>query len=43
VLIRKLSKPRMGRIDLNALEFAPAITAQWRDPDLSERLTGRTA
>jgi 6-pyruvoyltetrahydropterin/6-carboxytetrahydropterin synthase len=30
--------PRMGRIDLDAIEFAPAITAQWRDPDLFERL-----
>jgi 6-pyruvoyltetrahydropterin/6-carboxytetrahydropterin synthase len=30
--------PRMGRIDLDAIEFAPAITAKWRDPDLFERL-----
>jgi 6-pyruvoyltetrahydropterin/6-carboxytetrahydropterin synthase len=30
--------PRMGRIDLDAIEFAPAITAQWRDPDLFGRL-----
>ncbi len=30
--------PRMGRIDLAAIEFAPAVIAQWRDPDLFERL-----
>lgn len=35
--------PRMGRIDLDAIEFAPAITAQWRDPDLFEHLKGQTA
>ena len=30
--------PRMGLIDLDAIEFAPAIVAQWRDPGLFERL-----
>jgi len=35
--------PRMGLIDLDAIEFAPAITAQWRNPDLFERLKGKTA
>lgn len=30
--------PLMGRIDLDAIEFSPAITRQWRDPDLFERL-----
>ncbi len=30
--------PRMGLIDLDAIEFAPAILAQWRDPGLFERL-----
>ncbi|PRF75596.1 6-carboxytetrahydropterin synthase QueD [Burkholderia multivorans] len=30
--------PRMGRIDLHAIEFAPAVVAQWRDPRLFERL-----
>lgn len=30
--------PRMGLIDLHAIEFAPAITATWRDPELFERI-----
>ncbi|WP_232316637.1 hypothetical protein [Candidatus Burkholderia verschuerenii] len=30
---------RMGRIDLDAIVFSPAITRQWRDPDLMGRLT----
>ncbi len=30
--------PRMGRIDLESIVFAPAITAQWSDPALFERL-----
>nr|WP_164504326.1 6-carboxytetrahydropterin synthase [Nitrosomonas sp. HPC101] len=30
--------PRMGRIDLDAIEFSPAITREWRDPVLFERL-----
>ncbi|WP_175778493.1 6-carboxytetrahydropterin synthase [Burkholderia anthina] len=30
--------PRMGRIDLDAIVFSPAIAAQWRDPGLFERL-----
>ena len=30
--------PRMGRIDLNAINFAPAITAEWRDSDLFDRV-----
>ncbi|NMG66209.1 6-carboxytetrahydropterin synthase QueD [Azoarcus indigens] len=30
--------PRMGLIDLHAIEFAPAITAPWRDPELFERI-----
>jgi len=30
--------PRMGPIDLNAIEFAPAITEQWGDPHLFERI-----
>jgi 6-pyruvoyltetrahydropterin/6-carboxytetrahydropterin synthase len=29
---------RMGLIDLNDIEFSPAITAEWRDPDMFERL-----
>ena len=29
---------RMGRIDVNAIEFAPAILYAWRDPDLFERI-----
>ncbi len=32
--------PRMGHIDLAAIEFSPAVTAQWRDPGLFERLKG---
>lgn len=34
--------PRMGRIDLHAIEFAPAVVAQWRDPRLFERLARGT-
>lgn len=30
--------PRMGHIDLNAIDFAPAITSEWQDPNLFERL-----
>nr|WP_175801414.1 6-carboxytetrahydropterin synthase [Burkholderia anthina] len=30
--------PRMGRIELDAIVFSPAIAAQWRDPGLFERL-----
>ncbi len=30
--------PLMGRIDLNAIEFAPAITEKWGDPRLFERI-----
>jgi 6-pyruvoyltetrahydropterin/6-carboxytetrahydropterin synthase len=30
--------PRMGRIDLNAIEFAPAIMKKWNDPDLFEQI-----
>ncbi len=30
--------PRMGLIDLDAIEFAPAIVHEWRDPDLFERI-----
>ncbi|MCA8090837.1 6-carboxytetrahydropterin synthase [Burkholderia anthina] len=30
--------PRMGRIDLDAIVFSPAIAAQWRDPGLFDRL-----
>lgn len=30
--------PRMGRIDLAAIQFAPAILAQWRDPDFFDRM-----
>ncbi|MBY4867397.1 6-carboxytetrahydropterin synthase [Burkholderia sp. Bp9017] len=30
--------PRMGRIDLDAIVFSPAIAAQWRDPGLLDRL-----
>ena len=29
---------RMGLIDLNDIEFSPAITADWKEPDLFERL-----
>ena len=35
--------PRMGLIDLDAIEFAPAIVARSRDPGLFERLKGETA
>ena len=35
--------PRMGLIDLDAIEFAPAIIARSRDPGLFERLKGVTA
>ena len=30
--------PRMGRIDLDAIVFAPAVAGQWRDPGLFERI-----
>ncbi|WP_322026606.1 6-carboxytetrahydropterin synthase [Burkholderia sp. BCC1977] len=30
--------PRMGRIDLDAIVFSPAVAAQWRDPGLFDRL-----
>jgi len=30
--------PRMGLIDLEDIEFSTAITAEWREPDLFERL-----
>ena len=30
--------PRMGTIDLNAIEFSPAIREKWSDPDLFERI-----
>ncbi|QTD92717.1 6-pyruvoyl trahydropterin synthase family protein [Burkholderia anthina] len=30
--------PRMGRIELDAIVFSPAIAAQWRDPGLFDRL-----
>ncbi|PFH18971.1 6-pyruvoyl trahydropterin synthase family protein [Burkholderia sp. JKS000303] len=30
--------PCMGRIELDAIVFSPAIAAQWRDPGLFERL-----
>ena len=29
---------RMGLIDLNEIEFSPAIKADWREPELFERL-----
>lgn len=32
--------PAMGRIDLDAIEFSPAILQDWRDPALFQRLTG---
>ncbi|WP_462322614.1 6-pyruvoyl trahydropterin synthase family protein [Halochromatium sp.] len=35
--------PRMGRIDLAAIQFAPAILAQWRDPGFFDRLKRLTA
>lgn len=30
--------PRMGRIDLDSIEFSAAVTREWRDPDMFERL-----
>lgn len=30
--------PQMGCIDLDAIEFAPAIVREWRDPGLFDRL-----
>lgn len=30
--------PRMGRIDLEAIEFSPAVIGEWADPDLFEQL-----
>ncbi len=30
--------PHMGTIDLNDIEFSPAIIANWREPDFFERL-----
>jgi 6-pyruvoyltetrahydropterin/6-carboxytetrahydropterin synthase len=30
--------PRMGLIDLNEIEFSPAITSEWREPGIFERL-----
>jgi 6-pyruvoyltetrahydropterin/6-carboxytetrahydropterin synthase len=30
--------PRMGLIDLKDIEFSPAITAEWNEPDLFNRL-----
>ncbi|WP_342651183.1 6-carboxytetrahydropterin synthase [Pseudomonas sp. REB1044] len=33
--------PRMGLIDLDLIEFSPAITAQWTDPKLYERLKSK--
>lgn len=33
-----VSNPRMGLIDLELIEFSPAIKAQWPDPNLFERL-----
>ncbi|MBJ9973957.1 6-carboxytetrahydropterin synthase [Pseudomonas sp. S75] len=36
-----VDNPRMGLIDLSLVEFAPAIVAQWSDPDCFERLKGR--
>ncbi|WP_339437413.1 6-carboxytetrahydropterin synthase [Pseudomonas sp. EL_65y_Pfl1_R32] len=30
--------PRMGLINLDSIEFSPAITAQWADPELFEKL-----
>jgi 6-pyruvoyltetrahydropterin/6-carboxytetrahydropterin synthase len=33
--------PRMGLIDLDLIEFSPAITAQWTDPKLFERLKSK--
>lgn len=33
--------PRMGLIDLDLIEFSPAIIAQWGDPKLYERLKSK--
>ncbi len=33
--------PHMGLIDLDLIEFSPAITAQWADPKLYERLKSK--
>jgi len=33
-----VDNPRMGSIDLDDIKFSPAITAQWRDPDMFEQL-----
>jgi 6-pyruvoyltetrahydropterin/6-carboxytetrahydropterin synthase len=33
-----VNNPRMGLIDLEHIEFSPAIVAQWPTPDLFERL-----
>lgn len=33
--------PRMGMIDLDLVEFSSAISTQWSDPDLFERLKPR--
>lgn len=33
--------PRMGLIDLDLIEFSPAITAQWTDPKLYERVKSK--
>lgn len=32
--------PRMGRIDLEAIEFSPAVIQEWTDPELFEHLKG---
>lgn len=36
-----VDNPRMGRIEFDAIEFSPAVTREWRDPDLFERLRVR--
>ncbi len=33
-----ITNPRMGLIDLNDIEFSPAITAEWKEQGLFERL-----
>lgn len=33
--------PRMGLIDLDLIEFSPAISAHWTDPKLFERLKSK--
>lgn len=33
-----VDNPRMGRIDLDAITFSPAIRGEWPDPTLFERL-----